>query len=100
MSDASIYMPIGELLMREAMRAFEIRSLKGRSRSAIEARWALMLVMSRNLCWSSTRIGRRLGMNHSTVKHGIKQAQDLYGQANYFAEAVDHLAGFTAGSPA
>jgi len=44
-----------------------------RHRGVVRARWAVMVALHRR-GWSTVQIGRLMGRDHTTVMHGLKQA--------------------------
>ena len=58
-----------------------------RGRDIILARHALIVALRRDTTWSLAEIGRRLGLNHTSVRHGIKAAGErAKGDPDYAAQ--------------
>lgn len=83
------------VLRRAAERnGFIVSQLTGecRKRPLVRCRWAVMRALTEK-GWSSPRIGRLLGgRDHTTILHGLKEADALYARDNEFRRLCDELA--------
>lgn len=76
------------------LQGISIREVRGatKSRKAVRARWAVIWAVTTELGESSGVIGRELGKrDHSTVLHGLKQAEMLRGTDLGFRRLSDRL---------
>lgn len=79
------------------MPEFQIRAAhiegKTRARGAVVARWVIMYLARQMTGQTLDAIGKRLGdRDHTTVMHGIKQAETLIATDAVLAERVRRLA--------
>lgn len=87
------FIPIGTLLMREAARFFEIKSVDGRADEALKAKRAVIVVL-KDYGWSDRRIANKVHLDRSTVVHHRKSAAKLLPVDPELAAAVTHLKRF------
>lgn len=58
-----------------------------RKRHEVRARWCVWYVLS-EIGWSSTQIGSRYGMDHTTVLHGLGKFRDALATKQRWAIAL------------
>lgn len=63
-----------------------------RARKLAQARWAVMLVL-RHAGWSTSRIGRALRRDHTTVMSGLERGRALMGNDSDFRRLYAVVAG-------
>lgn len=97
----SNFKPMGATLVAEAMRFFEIKSLRGNSAATVRARASIALVLAA-YGWTSGRIGSRIGIDGSSVRIMLMRAraQLAEGSDRELRDAVRHLENLLPGGSA
>lgn len=57
----------------------------------VRARWMLAYLLIENHGWSQPRVGKLLGLHHTSVLHGYRQAKALRRTDQAFYEAIEEL---------
>lgn len=68
--------PVSAVVIGQALRFFELRTLAGGASAAVKARTAVALVLTA-YGWSSGRIAKRLDVDRSSVSNALKRGRSV-----------------------
>lgn len=92
MTAAPAFRPLGQTVVAEALRVFDVASLQGRRPEVLRAKRAVVMVL-RGQGWTYSRIGRLIGIDHGTCMHHYRQARATLETDAELRVGLRHLVG-------